>query len=496
MNRFVATAGLALAISSGLAQLAPGAVGSAAHLRLAGSLDPSFGSGGVVKGSGERINAIALEPDGRIFVLESGSLARYLPDGSVDPSFARGSNGATDFYGAALGVQPDGKIVVAGVGKPVSAGIDSEFAVARYNPDGTSDSSFGTDGVVKTVIPGAPITCGDASWSAGANALAILPGGDIVAAGSAGGEVGCATLDGYSSFALVRYTSDGSLDPTFGNGGIVQTSFDGDDDLSGIAVQPDGKIVATGSAGFVHGEGTSAMALARYEPDGSLDPDFGIDGKATTDPKLSYLVGGPPTLRNGKILVAGSTSSDGRPPWFPVLARYDANGDVDSTFGRHGLAEIRRNLGEPTAMLRQSDGKTLIAESSSRQGPSIVVRFLPNGRLDGSFGRGGIVSLGDATWSLATQPDRKILVGRGDGSSWALARLNGGNNCVVPRVGGKTVAGATSALRTSYCRRGRITRRFSAGVTRGRVISTAPRLGARLPGGSNVDLVVSKGRRP
>jgi uncharacterized delta-60 repeat protein len=480
-----------------LALLALGLLGasSAANLRLAGNLDPSFGSGGVVtQTSGMNLGAIAVQPDGKIVVAGDATmatgfaLARYLPDGSPDPSFGDGGFVETNLYPPAsyafieaIALQADGKIVVAGT----SDGLESEnvldqFTLARYNPNGSLDTSFGTDGITNTVIPEPSPT----AWRAGADALAVLPNGEILAGGSAGWEA----FPSQSSFALVRYTRDGSVDPTFGDDGIVQTAFSGYDDLAGIAVQPDGKIVATGSSGGPgHGDDFETMALARYEPNGSLDPTFGTAGKVTTAHKLAY-AGGPPTLQHGKIVVAGSIARNDFSGSLPVIARYEASGRLDFTFGKHGFAEIGRVTGRPSAVLTQNDGKILIAAGA-------VVRLLPNGRLDTSFGRRGIVSSGDQVSRLALHTDAKILVGEGhDDNPWMLARLVGGNNCVVPGLRGKTVSKASATLRTSYCHRGRISKRFSAEVTRGRVISTAPSRGARLPGGAKVGLVVSRGR--
>jgi uncharacterized delta-60 repeat protein len=481
----VAAGGLVLAICFGPTRPALGlGVRSAAHRPLAGSLDPSFGSGGIVKGSGGT-EGIAVQPDGRIVVAAVGSVVRYLPDGSLDSSFGDGGRVATGFNAYAVALQPDGKIVVAGSSGPVSDAVGSEFAVARYDPDGTPDTSFGPGGIATTVIP-EPSGCGGSSGAA-ANALAVLPGGEILAAGSASWD-DCDVLPA-SQWALVRYTSAGSLDPAFGDGGIVQTSFVAQDELAGIAVQSDGEIVATGSAGLAGHGGIdiAEMALARYEPDGSLDPGFGSGGKATTNPKR-YFVGGPPTFQHGKILVAGATIDGDGFIRSSVLARYGASGRLDSTFGHRGFATIGHLKGAPSAMLAQKDGKIAIAEYASH---SKVVRLLPNGRLDSSFGKGGIVSLGGGS-ALALQPDRKILVGAHGGAS-TLARLIGGNNCVVPNLGGKTVSKASGKLEHSYCRRGRISKRFSRKVMRGRVISTAPRRGTRLPGGTKVELVVSRG---
>jgi uncharacterized delta-60 repeat protein len=489
------------------------AASSAANLPLAGNLDTSFGSRGVVThslGSGEYpgIEGIAVQPDGKIVVAVPSTpgdhgllLARYLPNGSLDSSFGDGGYVETQVGGWAfaktVAVQPDGKIVVAGDSYQGSDTVLSEFTLARYNPDGSLDTSFGAGGITNTAIPEGD---GEPSSDAGADALAVLPGGEILAGGwSEWGDITAPS----ASFVLTEYSSDGSLDPTFGDDGIVQTQFYGDDDLGGIAVLPGGKIVATGSGGLAgHGQDIETMALARYEPDGALDPTFGNGGKATTAHKLHYN-GGPATLQDGKIVVAGFTRVNSASNDFPVLARYEASGRLDPTFGKHGFAEIKRLTGDgavqgqPEAVVAQSDGKLLIAAANS------VVRLVPNGRLDKSFGRGGIVSLTGrvATSALALQTDGKILIGGSSGNTvqtggntWVLARLIDGNNCVVPSLRGKTVPKASATLKNSYCRRGRIAKRFSSNVTRGRVISTAQRRGARLPHGAKVALVVSRGK--
>jgi uncharacterized delta-60 repeat protein len=497
-----------LAVLLGLALVALGLLGvsSAANLPLAGSLDPSFGSGGVVTHSlgsnGYPIfGGIAVQPDGKIVVAGGGSvgvhgplLARYLPNGSPDPSFGVGGYVETPsaYWSAAdaVALQPDGKIVVAGRSSAGDPNAVSEFMLARYNPDGSLDISFGTDGITNTAIP-EPGT----SWNAAASALAVLPDGKIVAAGSAGWGVFGPCFPP-SMFALARYTPEGTLDPTFGDGGVVQTAFYGQDGLAGIAVQPNGTIVASGAGdgGFclarhrlqhvVTAPGITTMALAWYQPNGSLE------GTVTTDARLNYS-GGPPVLQNGKIFVTGNESNRD----YLVIARYKT-GDLV-------LTRIRSVIGYPTAALAQKDGKILVAVSNGQQGTGTLVRLLlthraPNLRLDPSFGNGGIVSLPASISfpALALQRDQKVLAGGGESNTWTLARLIGGNNCIVPNLRGKTVAKATTALTKSYCRRGGISKRFSNKVARGLVMSNAPLRGTRLRGGTKIDLVVSKGKRP
>jgi uncharacterized delta-60 repeat protein len=193
--------------------------------------------------------------------------------------------------------------------------------------------------------------------------------------------------------------------------------------------------------------------------------------------------GGPATIQAGKIVLAGATHNG-----ILVLARYTAAGRLDSTFGEQGFVKITGFHHGATAVVAQNDGKILMAAGNS------AFRLEPNGQLDTSFGRRGIVRLGDGLSTLALQADGKVLVGGRDGYESTLTRLAGGNNCAVPDLRGKTVSKARAGLKASYCRSGRISKRFSRKVARGRVIATAPQRGARLPGGSRVGLLVSRGR--
>ena len=209
----------------------------------------------------------------------------------------------------AVALQPDGKIIAAG-------SSDGTFALARYTPDSALDSSFGSRGTVTT-----PFGRG----SAYASALALAPDGRIVAAGVAGSE-----------FALARYNADGSLDTSFGDGGKVTTGFDPadvtDDRVAEIVLQPDGKIVA---AGTIYNGSNYDFALARYDPDGSLDSGFGAGGTVTTALGPNHDFASALALQpDGKIVVGGLSeqlSGDGF-----ALARYNADGSLDMNFGMLG----------------------------------------------------------------------------------------------------------------------------------------------------------------
>jgi uncharacterized delta-60 repeat protein len=473
---------------------------------LAGSLDRSFGDRGAVTrslGSGEDpyIGAIAVQPDGRI-VVAGGSppgdhgllLARYLRDGSLDPSFGHGGYVETPFrswaFAHAIALQSDGKIVVAGASYQGDDHVLSEFTLARYNSDGSLDTSFGTDGITNTVIPEQPQpqACYAASESS-ANALSVLPSGEILAAGWSQWNDGC---DGhsptYSWFALARYTPSGSLDPTFGDAGITQTSSHAAIGV-GLAVQPDGEVVAS--------EGN---ALDGYTANGSLNIAFDRAPKLQFDDAL--------TLQKGDVVVAGLSPAKHNIAPSLAVARYKPNGRLDPRFGTHGEVEIKRIKGLlPSAILAQSDGKLLITATgpdATPLGPADLVRLRPNGRLDTSFGRGGIVSFSHQVWyALALQTDGKILLGGTSGGvipggktggKSTLSRVVGGDNCVVPTVRRETISKAQSKLKASYCTPGRISRRFSNRVARGRVITTAPPPGDRRPEHTKVKLLVSRGK--
>ena len=252
----------------------------------AGALDASFGSNGTVTtaigSSDAHIHGMALQPDGKIVVVghshaESGddmAVARYNPDGTLDASF--GSNGTVTTaigsgyaYGFAAAVQAaDGKIVVAGTG---SGGTNYDMAVARYNPDGTLDASFGSNGTVTTAI--------GASNDQG-QAMALQPDGKIVVAGYS-------FIGTSEDFAVVRYNPDGSLDASFGSNGTVTTAIgSGEDRGYAVAIQADGKIVVTGRS---HNGTDYDFAAARYNPDGSLDASFGNGGTVTDRHRLRRL---------------------------------------------------------------------------------------------------------------------------------------------------------------------------------------------------------------
>jgi uncharacterized delta-60 repeat protein len=260
-----------------------------------GQLDPTFNVAMAdFFGDDDHAWAMTLQPDGKIIQVgvafrlstsDEFGIVRYNPDGTLDSSFGVGgktTTGFSEFFpfsensvdrANTVAVQADGKIIAGGVTRNNDSHPADDFALARYNPDGTLDLSFGTGGKVKTEFPGDPNP--SSGEDERINSIAVQSDGKIVAVGR--------VYDGAASgdFGIARYNSNGSLDATFGTGGLVTTNFFGDDEAFAVAIQPNGKLLVAGKG---HNEATlDDFALVRYLPDGSLDPTFGVGGKVTTD---------------------------------------------------------------------------------------------------------------------------------------------------------------------------------------------------------------------
>jgi uncharacterized delta-60 repeat protein len=294
-----------------------------------GDLDPGFGTGGVVTttiGNNAYGRAITIQADGKIIVAGYSerdifkgdfALARYSGNGSLDSSFGNGGVVTTTIglYARSGGViiQPDGKIVAAGDNHD---GTKNTFALARYTITGSLDSNFGNNGVVTTSI---------GSYAATSD-IAIQPDGKIVV-------LGHSSIASKMTFALARYSINGSLDADFGNGGILTTAI-GDRAFGNVLViQPDGKIVAVGGSG--PGSSTT-FALARYTITGSLDSEFGNGGVITTPIGSNTFGGLDVAIQSDHKIVVIGFDRDGAFHSDLVLARYSSNGSLDNNFGAVG----------------------------------------------------------------------------------------------------------------------------------------------------------------
>jgi uncharacterized delta-60 repeat protein len=376
--------------------------------QTSGTLDASFGTSGKATtdfGGPSAARTLAVQADGKILAagvafLNGGTdfaLARYNSNGTLDTSFGTSGKVTTafDFPGNfdrvfTVVVQPDGKFVA--VGSTVN--LYANFALARFNANGTLDASFGTGGIVTTFF----------GVSAEATSAVVQADGKIVAAGYA-------NLDGGESFALARYNSNGTLDTTFGTGGKVGTAFDSGHGFSyaqasSVAVQPDGRIVAAGNkeigACLFNGleQPCFDFALARYNSDGTLDASFGTGGRVTTD------FAGPndqaesvAVQPDGRIVVAGAAGRFINTGFDFAVARYNSNGTLDTSFGTSGkvttdFAGADDVPTEPSAIALQGDGKIVVVGQTTVGGfyDFVLASFNSNGTLDTSFGTSGKVT--------------------------------------------------------------------------------------------------------
>ncbi len=332
-----------------------------------------------------------------------GAPAALAAPGDLDPTFSRDGKVELPFsgYGApiTIAVQPDGKVVTAG---------SPDFQLKRVRANGTLDRSFGESGSVSP-FPG----------DAFAGAVALQPDGRILAAGGADGN-----------FALARYLPNGILDDSFSGDGRVITDLGGG--AGAVAVQPDGKIVAAGTAS----EG--GFALIRLNVDGSLDDSFSDDGEALID--VGYEASGVALAPDGDIVVVGRSFDESIPaPGEQVaLARLDPEGTLDPSFSGDGIlvAQYAPSGDLARDVVVQPDGKIVIGGTGIVPVPRSIfgrikfelIRLTPDGELDPTFS-GGVVRTwmgGDAYgWALALQPDGKLVLAGESGHGFALARYTG-----------------------------------------------------------------------
>lgn len=400
-----------------------------ASAAVPGELDPTFGVGGKVQapfGPESFAGGVAVQADGRILAAGSPhasagfSVARLLANGSLDPSWGSGGVATTPLGGFSftedVAVQPDGKVVVVGE----APGPENEdFGIVRYLSNGQLDPGFGEGGIV--ILPVGAL--GDQAHS-----VAIGPGGRIAV-------VGVAERPSFrDAVGVAMLEPDGTPEAAFAGDGttVIQTESEEDDRGEGVAFQPDGKIVVADATGGGAGDG---FTLIRLGLDGKPDLSFGGDGVVETPiPGEGEVVGGRVSdvvvQPDGKI-VGGGYGVDyvGEPPDYITnftVARYTEEGELDQGFGTTGGIVSVRLPGEDSfgrALGLAANGKLILGGTydvsenplEEHAAPALV-RFNPNGSLDSSFGSGGVVlgTLGagveeEALERLALQPDGKIV---------------------------------------------------------------------------------------
>lgn len=405
---------------------------SAVWAQTPGSLDMSFGNGGKaitsIGGQFDFARAVAIQSDGKIVVAGSAAfgaddfaLARYNTDGSLDTSFDGDGKvtiafGVTTDVANAVALQADGKIIA--VGRRGSVVIGGDFAIARFNPDGSLDTSFDSDGKVTTDFG----TMSDEAYAA-----AIQPDGKIIAAGFGGG------------FAVSRYNTDGSLDTSFDGDGKVLIPLS---DISearqahAIVIQSDGKIVVAGDARATQ----ENFVLIRFNPDGSFDNSFDSDGRVFGSNPAGASAAA--IQSDGKIVLAGA-SSNGSDLEF-ALARYNPDGSPDTSFDGDG--KITTNIGSgnegASGVAIQFNGKIVVSGASTTNSELnfTLVRYNTDGSLDNTFDEDGkvITSVSDGNDfanAVAIQSDGKIvaagIASTGSNVQFAVVRYIG--DAVAPR---------------------------------------------------------------
>jgi uncharacterized delta-60 repeat protein len=344
-----------------------------------GALDKTFSGDGKATanfGGIDQATGVVLQSDNKIVVAgqicdDQGicdvALARFNSNGSLDTTFSKDGKVTTDFGGddngsyGGVAIQSNGKIVVVGY---MYNGSDYDMAIHRYNANGSLDKTFSGDGRAKV------------GFGAGRNdnaiGVAIQSDGKIVIAGDT-----CDASYENCKFAAARLNSNGTLDATFSGDGKQTTNLGGSDTGWAVALQSDGKIVV---AGYKETASDSLFALVRYKSDGNLDNTFSKDGKATTNlaagiPDQAYAMA---IQSNGKIIAVGKTGADGSRNF--ALVRYKANGALDKTFS--GSGKVITDFGGDDyarAVALQSNGRIVVAGSyyDGADWDFAVARYLP-----------------------------------------------------------------------------------------------------------------------
>ncbi len=394
------------------------------------TLDAAFGVNGMavtdLGGATDFASDVILQPDGKIILVGFAELnpnnarditmtiSRYSNNGVLDTTF--GTDGSitpntSAFSGSKVALQPDGMLVIAGTSS-------YKIAVVRYFANGILDNSFGVDGM-------GVISMSSDAYQFAADA-AIQPDGKIVVVGQH-----TLTQSNYTDFIAARFNSDGTPDSTFvANGFNILDRYYFPNNRynygSAVAIQADGKIVISGN--MMDNDGNSQISLIRLNPDGSSDAaGFGTNGKGTiTEAAANFKNSAMILQAHGKILVAGDSGDINENI---TLARFDNSGALDITFGGTGIVLTDFGAKEYGAdILQQADGKIILVGASDTAGVKslLLARYNNDGSLDSSFGNSGKIITNDADFGagVALQSDGKILVAGSVNGDESLLRYN------------------------------------------------------------------------
>ncbi len=413
----------------------------------AGSLDLSFNSTGVVttdfSGKTDSGLATALQADGKIVVAGTSSngtdldfsIARYNTDGSLDNSFDTDGKQITPIgigldRGFAVKIQADGKILVAGY---TNDGTQSDFALVRYNTNGSLDNTFDSDGKIITDFNG---------LDDNATSIAIQADGKIIV-------VGYTYTNAGQDIAIIRYNVDGSLDNTFDTDGKLTTDYlNSYDYSSSVALQSNGKIVVSGYSTI--GSDIN-FTLFRYNTDGSLDNTLDTDGKLTTAFTSNVNFSTSVAIQaDGKIIVVGESSNGTDRD--NAIVRYNVDGSLDNTF--HADGKLTTPIGSSdngaSSVAIQADGKILVsgyARINSFDDVTLI-RYETDGSLDNTFDSDGFVTYSSAGKylmgnALAIQSDGKIIIAGLNGSDYLVLRYNYASSSALGMIENSTNSSET-----------------------------------------------------
>lgn len=387
-----------------------------------------FGIGGVVASVPFAINKIALQPDGKVIAIgvreNTFVTARYTSDGQIDTSFGASGIVATtiapgqqDAWASDVAIQPDGKIVVVGT---LTTPGDRDFAVVRYNTDGTLDNSFSDNGI---------LYAGFENKDDFGSAVAIDSNNRIIVGGTA-------TIGDDDDFAVMSLTPNGLFDPSFGGGdGRATIGFGDDENAKDLVIQPDGRIVLGGRkyVSDIFGWHTE-FAVARFNPDGSPDTTFDSDGKRSIDLSGGDFGESVALDTHGRIIITGSDFE---------FARLYPSGALDPNFDGDGKLStpVSRNTWSST-VLALPDDKILAAGSIG--GQMALLRYNFDGTLDARFDGDGkllldiLPDISEAADSMLRMPDSRLLLAGGN----VIVRLfadgtldSGGRQLAAPASG-------------------------------------------------------------
>jgi uncharacterized delta-60 repeat protein len=401
-----------------------------------GDLDTSFGNGGKVTTSfpgfpGAYGSAMAIQPDGKIVVVGEAdsstgrdfALARYNTEGSLDSTFGEKGRVTTDFFGfgdyaSAVAIQPDGRIVVGGT--CTTTANDTDFALARYNSDGRLDDAFGVGGKFNLDLGG--------NADEHINSVLLQSDGRIVVVGQ---TLLNRSISGFNT-ALARFDQNGSLDATFGSGGKVISTLVNPHQAALTDVNE--LIIVAGSTGLTASASSGDFGMVRFLPSGSLDTSFGNSGLVSTDffgQRDDAL--GVSFQNDDKIIVTGIVADGTGHNEFGVT-RYTSAGVLDPTFGSGG--KLTTNFGgtdeRAISAVPYTGGRIFVGGWTGQFTPSrkfALARYQSDGTLDPSFGAAGKVVTEfasgsiDALSAIAVTPDARSLIAVGaSSSSFAVAR--------------------------------------------------------------------------